>query len=62
MPTDPEDPPKHELVDMEPDLTVCENVVIEMRGDVPRLAFSKDESQGLTPVMHGGKGEGRYVR
>ena len=33
--TDPEDPPKHELVDMEPDLTVCENVGCEMRDDVP---------------------------
>ena len=50
--TDPEDPPKHELVDMEPDLTVSENVGFEMRDDVPGLAFSRDGSQGWTPVVH----------
>ena len=50
--TDPEDPPKHELVDMEPYLTVCENVGFEMRDDVPGLAFAKDGSQGWTPVVH----------
>ena len=50
--TDPEDPPKHELVDMEPDLTVCENVGYEMRDDVAGLAFAKDGSQGWTPVVH----------
>ena len=37
---------------MEPDLTVCENVEFEMRDEVPGLAFSKDGSQGWTPVVH----------
>ena len=59
--TDPEDPPKHKLVDMEPDLTVCENVGFEMRNDVPGLAFSRDGSQEWTPVVHQ-KREGRYRR
>ena len=49
--TDPEDPSKHKL-DMESNLTVCENVGFEMRDAVPGLAFSRDRSQGWTPVVH----------
>ena len=35
LPAYPEDPPNHVEVDMEPDLTVCENVELEMRDEVP---------------------------
>ena len=43
---------KHELVDMESNLTVCENGRFEMRDAVPGLAFSRNGSQGWTPVVH----------
>ena len=42
--TDPEDPSKHKLVDMESNLTVCENVGFEMKDDVLGLAFSNFSS------------------
>ena len=37
---------------MESNLIVCENVGFEMRDNVPGLAFSRDRSQGWTPVVH----------